>query len=92
MKKMKDLERQFEEETKNKQGEKEPEVTQDQDGDDQGNWEEYDEDAWSRWHCEDESTGSEELSKESSFVIVSEGEGLPSEAASSPSKGEKSGD
>ena len=67
-------------------------MTQDQDEDDQGNWEEYDEDARSRWHCEDEYTGNEELPKESSFVIASEGKGLPSEAASNPSKGEKSGD
>ena len=89
---MKDLERQFEEENKKIQVETEPEVIQDQDEDDQGNWEEYDEDAWSRWHCEDERTGKEESSKESSFVVISQAKGISSEAADSPSKGEKSGD
>ena len=71
------------------EGETEPEATQDQDQDDQGNWEEYDEDAWSRWHCDDEYTGKEESSKESSFAAVSEGKGIHLEAADSPSKEEK---
>jgi hypothetical protein len=42
----------------------------------------YDEDAWSRWHCEDEYTGKEESSKESSFVVIPEGKGISSEAYS----------
>jgi len=34
-------------------------LTQYQDEDDQGDWEEYDEDEWSRWHHEDEHTEQE---------------------------------
>ena len=72
------------------QGETEPELIQYQD-EDQGDWEEYDEDEWSRWHHEDEHTEKEESSKESSFVAVSEGKRTSTEAADSCSKEEKSG-
>jgi hypothetical protein len=71
---MKALERQFEEEQKKiEELREEKEMTQEQDEDDQGNWEEHNEDDWSRWHHEDEHTEKDESSKESSFVVVSDG-------------------
>ena len=55
---------------------------------------EYDEDEWSKWHHEEEYTGNvqEDSSKESSFVVVSNGKGLPFEVSRSPSKEENSSD
>jgi trichohyalin len=72
---MKDLEREFEEQRKKIQGkgEVEPEATPYQEDDDQDDWEENNEDSWSRWHHEGEHTEKEESSKESSFVVVSDG-------------------
>ena len=67
----------------------EPELIQYQDEDDQGDWEEQDEDEWSRWYHEDEHTEKEESSKESSFVVVSEGKRTSTEAAESSPKEER---
>ena len=67
-------------------------MTQDQDEDDQGNWEECHEDAWSRWHCEEEYTAKEGSSKESSFVVVSEGKRTSTEDAENSAKEGKSGE
>jgi hypothetical protein len=69
---LKELEKSFEEQKKQIQGEEEtePEATPYEGDDDQEEWEQYEEDEWSKWHHQDEK---EESSKESSFVVISEG-------------------
>ena len=67
-------------------------MTQYPDEDGQGDWEEYDEDGWSRWHREDEHTEKDESSKESSFVVVSEGKRTSNETTENSPKEEKSGE
>ena len=61
-----------------------------EDDDDQGNWEDNKDD-WSKWYHEDAHTAREEDSKDSSFVVISEGK-TQSEVEASPSKAGKGSD
>ena len=74
MKRAKALERQFEEERR-----KVEELTEEPEMEEE-DWEDYDEDAWSRWHQEEEYVehAPDSSSKESSFVVVSTGKESPS--------------